>query len=60
MSKKSRNRRGAGSKPASDLLVNDIAEAEITLLQARAERHWRTLDEEVHQILRDAVSGKSD
>jgi plasmid stability protein len=58
MSKKSRNRRGAGSKAASDLLVINIAEEEIALLQVRAKRHGRTLDEEVHQILRDAVSGK--
>ena len=45
-------------KPGTDLLINDIEEEEIALLQARAKRHGRTLDEEINQILRDAVRVK--
>ena len=39
----------------TELVVNDLEEDVITLLEARAKRHGRSLEEEVLTILRDAV-----
>jgi plasmid stability protein len=40
-----------------DVLIEDVSEATIALLRRRAERHGRTLEEEVRQIIEASANG---
>jgi plasmid stability protein len=42
----------------SELVVNDLEAEIVALLEARAQKHGRSLEDEVLEILRDAVKGE--